>query len=76
MVQREKRALDQWSSGTNFILETRRIEWGRKESRGWWSIWNIPAGGVFEDIQVGCFRTVVPYVVHDVIYYDTKGEKN
>ena len=36
-------------------------------------MWNIPAGGVFEDI---CFRTVVPYVMHDVIYYDTKGEKN
>jgi hypothetical protein len=39
-------------------------------------MWNIPAGGMLEDIQVGCFGTVVPYVIYDVICYDAKGEKN
>jgi len=34
-------------------------------------MWNIPAGRVFEDIQV-----VVPYVMHDVVCYDSKGKKN
>jgi len=37
---------------------------------------NIPAGGVFENIQAVRFRIVVPYVMHDVIYYNTRGEKN
>ena len=36
---------------------------------------DVPAGGVFEN-QVGRFRIVVPYVMHDVIYYNTKGEKD
>ena len=39
-------------------------------------MWNIPAGGMSEDIEVGWFRTVAPYVMHDVKCYDTKGEKN
>ena len=68
--------LDWQTSGTNFILETRRIERRRKESRGRWSMWDIPAGGMFENIKLGCFRAVMSYVIHDMICYDTKGEKN